>query len=184
MKEKKKEENQWKKWNWNEFSITISVENRGSTTITWLEHTGQMPQRSCRNTSARDAPQYAVANKFWRDAPFKHARGVTDPAPIIKISCRIIRGEETRSKKRFPSISSCLSCSIQLRRVYPALSSLRSIGFSLTRLKICPEFRRIVYATCEKSWFFFFVIIRSYYFSYIVSQNDDRWIKKIISLSL
>lgn len=125
-------------------------------TITWLEHTGQMPQRSCRNTSARDAPQYAVANKFWRDAPFKHARGVTDPAPIIKISCRIIRGEETRSKKRFPSISSCLSCSIQLRRVYPALSSLRSIGFSLTRLKICPEFRRIVYATCEKSWFFFF----------------------------
>lgn len=47
------------------FSITISVENRGSTTITWLEHTGQMPRRSCRNISARDAPQYAVANKFW-----------------------------------------------------------------------------------------------------------------------
>lgn len=47
------------------FSITISVENRGGTTITWLvEHTGQMPQRSCRNILARDAPRYTVANKF------------------------------------------------------------------------------------------------------------------------
>lgn len=35
------------------FSITISAENRRGTTITWLEHTGQMPQRSCRNICKR-----------------------------------------------------------------------------------------------------------------------------------
>lgn len=133
------------------FSITISAENRRGTTITWLEHTGQMPQRSCRNICKRCTAICSGKQVLTRCTVQTRERGNRScPNNKNQLSHYSWRGDSVQREIPIDIVLFILFHPA-IRRVYPALSSLRSIGFSLTRLKICPEFRRIVYATCEKS---------------------------------
>lgn len=142
------------------FSITISVENRGSTTITWLEHTGQMPRRSCRNISARDAPQYAVANKFWCTVQTRERGNRSCPNNKNQLSHYSWRGDSVQGEIPidivlfilFHPATTSLSCFVvsALNRVFA--NAIENLPWIPT-YSICHVWEIVI---------FFFVILRFY----------------------